>query len=273
MPTKVVSFPFDLFGSAGTGAGAMLLADVIREMLADSRRERVPVRGHAYCGQVQLREATFNTALEYQNWRTTARRLAQPAIDRGDFLVWLGGNHLSVLPILELLGRNANSVVIQFDAHPDVYHLSDCTTELSHGNFLLHADGPLPAIAHVGNRDLFLTVQHLANYFRVMIPATDSATASTRLAKETASADRIWLDLDCDVFDPAYFPAVLQPEPFGLSPLQLLSMIDAVWSDRVAGISISEFAPARDRDDRSLQLLGWFLEYLLLKLHEPKAKK
>ena len=45
--------------------------------------------------------------------------------------------------------RESNTLVIQFDAHLDVYNLSDCTAELSHGNFLLHGAGPLPAIVNV----------------------------------------------------------------------------------------------------------------------------
>ena len=57
------------------------------------------------------------------------------------------GNHLSVLPVLEELGRD--TLVVQFDAHLDIYHLSDCTTEPSHGNFLLHAEGELPALVVV----------------------------------------------------------------------------------------------------------------------------
>ena len=52
MKTTAVCFPFDLFGSPGAGAGAELLADELREMLADNRRERVPTRALAYQDQV-----------------------------------------------------------------------------------------------------------------------------------------------------------------------------------------------------------------------------
>ena len=45
---------------------------------------------------------------------------------------------------------------MQLDGHLDIYNLSDCTEELSHGNFLLHADAPLPRIITAGHRDLFL---------------------------------------------------------------------------------------------------------------------
>jgi agmatinase len=74
--------------------------------------------------------------------------------------------------------------------------------------------------------------------------------------------------LDCDVFDPAAFPAVTQPVPFGLSPSLLLRLLDAVWSPNVAGLFLSEFDPGRDRNDQSLAILVWLIEYLLLRRHE-----
>jgi hypothetical protein len=38
----------------------------------------------------------------------------------------------------------------------------------------------------------------------------------------------------------------------------------------VAGVLLSEFDPSRDRDDRSLALAVWLLEYLLLLRYEKK---
>ncbi len=48
MKSRFIFFPFDLFGSSGTGAGVSLLADELREILADNRRERVPTRARCY---------------------------------------------------------------------------------------------------------------------------------------------------------------------------------------------------------------------------------
>jgi arginase family enzyme len=83
-----------------------------------------------------------------------------------------------------------------------------------------------------------------------------------------AEAGRVVIDLDCDVLDPAFFPATAQPLPFGLTPLALLRVLDTVWSERVAAVAVSEFTPARDRNDQSLGLLVWLLEYLLLRRYE-----
>src|SRR5262249_15412044 len=160
-------------------------------------------------------------------------------------------------------------LVIQFDAHLDVYHLSDCTEELSHGNFLLHATGPLPALINIGHRELLLTPEHYGKYFRAAFSAAELAVdpepALAKGREATRKAKRTLLDLDCDVLDPAFFPAVSHPLPFGLSSALLLRFLDAVWSDRLVGLSISEFDPGRDRSDQSLATLLWLVEYVLLR--------
>src|SRR5262249_43908525 len=134
LKTAVIIFPFDLFGSAGTGQGAELLADALTEMLRDNEREKVPTRAGAYQSQVRLRELDCDTLATYQNWRDRASRAARAALRKKEFLLWISGNHLGVLPVLDELDRK--TLVIQFDAHLDIYNLTDCQTELSHGNYL-----------------------------------------------------------------------------------------------------------------------------------------
>ena len=273
--TTAVIFPFDLFGSAGSGAGAELIADELREILADNRRERTPTRARAYDGRVRLRPCTFETLPDYQDWRPTARRVVRRVFDRGEFLLWIAGNHLGVLPVYEEVG--ADTLVVQLDAHLDIHHFSDCTPELSHGNFLRHCDRPLPAVVNVGHRELLLLPEDIRAYYRAAHPAEALAAdmpAVLRQLRQTARrAKRVFLDLDCDVFDPAYFPAVSRPVPFGLSPQQVLAVIDAVWSGRMVGVAVSEFDPGRDRNDQGLATLMWLIERLLLRRYEPEGQK
>ena len=267
MKIQAVAFPFDLFGSAGTGAGAQLLADAVREMLADARRETRPARSDSYRDHVRLREFPFETPAQVADWRNTARGAVRSARKAGDRVLWLAGNHLAVLPVLEELGPDA--LVIQFDAHLDLYNLADCTPELSHGNFLRHAEGKLPTLVNVGSRDLFLPAASVGEYYREVSTAEDVAgdpdRVIQRVAKLAKSAPRVWIDIDCDAFDPAYFPAVQHPLPMGLSPAFVLRVLSAVWSEKVIGVSVSEFDPGRDRADQSLGTLIWLIEWCLLK--------
>lgn len=274
MRTRAVFFPFDLFGGGGTRAGAELLADAVREMLADNRREKVPTRARAYTSKLTVEEVPFATLADYQGWREQARAKAAEALRKGEFLLWVTGNHLGALPVYEELGRQDNSLVVQFDAHLDVYNLLDCTAELSHGNFLLHASGPLPALVNVGHRELLLRPDYVGRFYRRTFAAAELAAdpepALAFVREACGQADRVLLDLDCDALDPAFFPALAHPQPFGLSPHLLLRFLDAAWSERVAGLCISEFDPARDVNDRSLATLLWLTEYVLLKKYEKK---
>ena len=278
MKTSVVCFPFDLFGSGGSAAGAELLADELRTILADNRRETVATRAAAYSDHVRLRRLTFDTLAKLQGWRRQGRRAVRRALDEGDFLIWLAGNHLGALPVYdELAALPQPPLIVQFDAHLDVHHFASCSPELSHGNFLLHCAGPLPPLLNVGHRELLLTHEYVQRFYRATFAASELAIdprpALEHVARSCAAATSIFLDLDCDVFDPASFPAVARPVPFGLSPPQLLPFIEAAWSGRVAGVLLSEFDPGRDHNDRSLATLIWLLEYLLLKRYEPPAER
>jgi agmatinase len=273
MKTSAIIFPFDLFGSNGAGAGADLIADELREVLADNRRETVATRATAYSEHIHIREFAFETQEAYRTWRADGHRTARQIIRRGDFLLWIAGNHLGALPVYdELTGSKDDTLVIQFDAHLDIHHFADCTPELSHGNFLLHSAGPLPPMINVGHRELLLTAEYINQHYRKTFSAAelivDDRTVHKALKQAAAGAKRIFIDIDCDVLDPTFFPAVTQPVPFGLSSQQLLRLLEVIWSPNVAGVLLSEFDPARDRDDRSLATLMWLIEWILLHKYE-----
>ena len=249
-----------------------MLGDIIREILDDTEEESRPCRADCLRGRVEIQEFAFDTMAKLANWRQTGREAARKAIEAGDFLLWLGGNHLSVLPVLEELGQGG--LVVQFDAHLDIYSFHDTTAALSHGNYLKHFQTPRPRLINVGHRDLFLSPTEIGETFEAAHSAVDVAAEPDRVVRELhkrlKSAKRVWIDLDCDVFDPTAMPAVQQPLPFGIMPAVFLRLFEAVWSKKVIGLSISEFDPGRDVRDVSLNLLGWLLEYVLLKVNEGR---
>jgi arginase family enzyme len=268
MHIDVTIFPFDLFGSGGAGAGARLLGDAVHEILDDLEAETAPCRADCLRGKVAVHECDFQTLPQLEKWRKTGREAFRAARKTGRFQVWLGGNHLSVLPVLEELGKD--TLLIQLDAHLDIYSFHDNTSELTHGNFLKHFEkkSQRPRIINVGHRDLFLTAPEIATTFEAVYSAEQIARDPGAVADELRAlalgARRVWIDIDADVFDPAFMPAIHQPLPFGLDSLTVLKLLNAVWSDNVAGLSISEFDPGRDVRDQGLELLGWLLEHFLL---------
>lgn len=276
MRTHLVFFPFDLFGSGGAGSGVELLEEALAEMLADNRRETVHTRAARYTPHIRRHEVAFATLADYSSWREQGRRLARSILREkpgapGSRLIWLAGNHLGALPVYdELVGERApRTLVVQLDAHLDIHHFHDTQEELSHGNFLLHCADPLPMIFNIGHRDLLLPREYVAQYFHRAVSASElavnAATVLSELRTAVAAAERVVLDVDCDVFDASWFSAVRQPVPFGLMPGEVLAVIEAAWSPRLQVVLLSEFDGGRDVNDRALSTLTWLIEYLLLR--------
>jgi len=58
-------------------------------------------------------------------------------------------------------------------------------------------------------------------------------------------SEKIYLSIDMDVLDPIYAPAVGTPEPYGLNPLNIKEIINAL-ADRLVGCDIVEITPRYD---------------------------
>ena len=177
MKTHALFFPFDLFGHAGTRQGAELLADAVEEMLRDNRREKKPTRARAYANKIHVDEFLLETLPDYIDWRANAKAAIVPVLAKNDFLLWTTGNHLGVLPLYDALVRPAEkTLIIQFDAHLDIYDLTDCTAELSHGNFVRHVEGPLPTLINLGHREQIVRPDVIAEFFTRAVAAADCIT-------------------------------------------------------------------------------------------------
>ncbi|PIV69936.1 MAG: agmatinase [Euryarchaeota archaeon CG01_land_8_20_14_3_00_38_12] len=62
---------------------------------------------------------------------------------------------------------------------------------------------------------------------------------------------KIYLSLDMDGVDPAFAPGVGNPEPFGLTPLDVVKCIK-ILSDRLVGFDVAEVCPPYDNGNTSL---------------------
>ena len=272
-PIIATVFPFDLFGHAGTGNGARLLADMLYELLEDSLAETQPTRSEAIAKRLEIHECPFETLSELNDWLKTGRLFAERSLKKSQFSLWLSGNHLGVMPLFEKLGPD--TLVLQFDAHLDCYDLDSTHKTLSHGNWLLHCKKLAPKIIAIGHRDLFVTKKQRESVFQACYPvemiAESLESCLEAIKLQTDSAARVWIDLDLDVLDPAFAPGVSTPLPFGLTPQQLLRIIFGIWSHKIVGMSLSEFDPGRDQRDQTLELVGWLIERLLLRVVEPEV--
>jgi arginase len=92
-------------------------------------------------------------------------------------------------------------------------------------------------------------------------PAQVGRQAEQRLAGQVGKA---WLHLDLDVLDEAALPAVTYPQPGGLDWPGLAAVLAPLLaSPALAGVSIADYNPDRDPDQRHARRIVQFLRHLV----------
>lgn len=162
--------------------------------------------------------------------------------------------------------------VVWLDAHADANTAETSPTGAFHGMVLraILGDGPdglalVPGIdpsrvVLAGTRSLDPEEERLIAERGIrMLPA--AALADPRALADAVAATgaaRVHVHVDLDVLDPAEISGITHPEPFGVTPAELVAAIRAL-RERVplAGASLTEFAPASR--DAAIDDLGTIL--------------
>ena len=169
--------------------------------------------------------------------------------------VAIGGEHTITLGVLKGLGDKAkDTAVVSFDAHLDVRKEYQGLT-LSHTTFMrvINEDVKPAKIIEVGTRavskeELAYVEQAEIDFFTSQqIRKEGAAQIIQELKEELASYKRLYLTVDLDVLDPAFAPAVQNPEPDGLETHTLLDVLCALCDKRVVGFDLVELAPVYDQ--------------------------
>jgi len=137
---------------------------------------------------------------------------------------------------------------------------------------------PAARVAHLGCRDDDEGAVEAASVLRLVVPAraameqgmrsaADAVAAAAggtaggtaggiagRAAIGAAAGGGYWLQLDVDILDPAWMPAVDSPDPGGLDPDQLVEILGAL-APAAVGASVTVFDPDLDPDGRHAALL------------------
>ncbi len=173
----------------------------------------------------------------HSNWKLTKERIQDtvefmfkesPKI----FPVFLGGDHLITLGILEGLTRilNKKITVIDFDAHMDM--AKDWMGEpYNHLTWAFHA---------LKNHDIELIQTGCRSWTKE--EENVSEKIKNRIEK---SENPVYITVDLDVLDPVHAPEVGTPEPQGLSSEKLFSLLKKSCENRVIGLDIVECASDR----------------------------
>ncbi|MBC7130885.1 arginase family protein, partial [Candidatus Bathyarchaeota archaeon] len=82
------------------------------------------------------------------------------------------------------------------------------------------------------------------------------------LKEKTSGFENLYLSIDMDVLDPAYAPAVQNPEPDGIEMPLLLDILSEICDKRVLGFDVVEIAPNYDNGVSAIQAAKLIFEML-----------
>jgi agmatinase len=172
----------------------------------------------------------------------------------GKMPVVMGGEHTVTLGIAEGLGaKAAKTAVVSFDAHLDL-RCEFLDLELSHTTFMqLISKEVKPAkIVEVGTRavckdELAYAKKVGIDFFTSQQIIKEGAEQIIKkLKQKLAPHENVYLTVDMDVLDPAFAPAVQNPEPEGITTTALLDIVCALCDKRVVGFDVLEVVPTFD---------------------------
>lgn len=172
-------------------------------------------------------------------------QVAQGLIQKGKFVVMLGGEHsLSLGTVQAFKEAFPDLSVLQLDAHAD---LRDEYLGTKYGQAcVMRRIFELCPIVQVGMRSLsreekhFLTENKMTPFY---MPDLELNAASTTQIANSLSKN-VYVTIDADVLDPSIMPAVGTPEPGGMQWLYILSLLKRVATHKhVVGFDLVEFCP------------------------------
>ena len=181
--------------------------------------------------------------------------------------VVIGGEHTITLGVMRGVGKN--TAIVSFDAHLDLRNEYMGRT-VSHTTFMRRLNEQIrpPKILEISTRAVckeeldyaeksgieFLTGQQIRK---------NGIEKTVHAAKKLlADCEKIYLTIDMDVLDPAFAPAVQNPEPDGLDMHTLLDILCKVCDYRVVAFDLVEVAPHYDNGITAIQAAKTIFEVL-----------
>jgi agmatinase len=175
--------------------------------------------------------------------------------------VTIGGEHTITLGIMKGLGgRASETAVVSFDAHLDLRN-EFLGLKLSHTTFMRRiCEEAKPAkIIEVGTRavckeELAYAKKAKIEFFTSQqIRKEGSEKIAKQLEEKLAKCKSLYVSVDMDVLDPAYAPAVQNPEPDGIATSTLLDIVCRICDSRTIGFDVLEIAPSYDQGVSAIQ--------------------
>jgi len=189
-------------------------------------------------------------------WDLIERHVGR-AMESGDPLICLGGDHAITHPIMRAVRRHhPRLTILHIDAHPDIYHAYQ-------GNPRSHTS-PFARIMEQRLADRLIQVglrtindHHRDQFKRFGVEVIEAGRWSGNLRLEITTP--VYISMDMDGLDPAYAPGVSHREPGGPSPWQVIDLIHSIDQPVVAA-DIVEYNPRRDISDMTATVAAKLLK-------------
>jgi agmatinase len=181
--------------------------------------------------------------------------------------VFLGGEHTITLGVMRSLDEDV--AVVSFDAHLDLRD-DYLGLSVSHATFMrrIKEDAKPAKILEIGTRavckeELDYAKESGIDYLTAQQIREEGVKNMAEAIHEILGGyEKIYITIDMDVLDPAFVPAVQNPEPEGLDTTTLLDILGAVCDSRVVGVDLVEVAPNYDRGLTAIQAAKILFEVL-----------
>lgn len=182
------------------------------------------------------------------------------ALDQGDSVVSLGGDHSVTYPIIDAYAQHYKDLtIIHFDAHPDIYHNLD-DNPFSHASpFARIMERHLAKnLIQVGIRTVNQHLRDQINKYNVTCFEMSKMKALPMIMMDGP----IYISFDIDALDPAFAPGVSHIEPGGLSTRDALTILQSI-KGKIVGADIVEYNPVRDINEMTGMVAAKVLKELM----------
>jgi agmatinase len=180
---------------------------------------------------------------------TTTKTFTSTMLAKQKIPIAIGGDHSITPGIITAFPKNI--AVISLDAHMDFRQIYK-NDIYNHACVIRRvADHiPLQNIAILGIRSAekeeYEHAQKQGLFFRDAFTINKNGIRKTiEQTKTHLKGKQIYLTLDIDVVDPAYAPGTSTPEPLGLTPMDVIEIIDT-FSPHLIGCDLVEVCPSYD---------------------------
>src|SRR5512136_797592 len=248
----VFGVPFDVTSTYRTGARFM--PNAVRQ--ASLNIETYSFRSGFDVEDLLIHDAgDVHVSTDTRKTVDIVRLVVADIIDAGKVPVAIGGEHTVTLGAAKALSAwAAKTAIVSFDAHMDL-RSEFLGLNLSHTTFmqLINEEVKPARIIEVGTRSVCKDELAYAKKAGIdyvtsnQIVKEGSEKIARELRKKLAPYDNVYLTVDMDILDPAFAPAVQNPEPEGIPTRALLDIACALCDKRVIGFDVLEIAPVYDQ--------------------------